>query len=178
MIAVKITKDGISGISKREMQKVGRAAIGAAAFHWWKTFLPIHFTKRASKRYNYVERQGEVGFWRTSYTRMKVERSTIAGVQAIGEAKPLVWSGRSRESATTTQKITTKAPNYATYEGRAVINARALAFIAKKGMGYQEVIRTTPQEDGALASVFMRAFEEELNKRGRTRRTTTTIKAA
>jgi hypothetical protein len=178
MIAVKITKDGISGISRSEMRKVGRAAIAASAYHWWKNFLPIHFTKKAAKRYNYAERQGEFGMWKGSYSWMKLHKKEIAGVAAIGEVKPMVWSGRSRESATSTQKITTKAPNYATYEGRAVINARALAFIAKKGMGYQEVIRTTPQEDGALASVFMRAFEEELNKRGRTRRTTTTIKAA
>lgn len=176
MISIRFTKTGVVGITKAQLREVGRAAIHAAAEYWWKMFLPIHFTKRASKRYGYIARGGEMALYKGSYSWAKLHKKIAGGVAAIGEVKPLVWSGRSRASALSTKNITAVAKNFREYQGRVAINAPALNFLASKGMGFVEVIRTTPDEDAEMAAVFLREFEAQLNTRGRTR--TTTIKAA
>lgn len=173
MIEIRFTKSGVVGIGRRALQEVGRAAIRKAAEFWHANFLPIHFTKRASRRYGYEYREGEATLKPGSYSWMKLHRKTIAGVKAIGEVKPFVWSGRSRASATSTRKFEAVAPNYTTYEGRAIINAPAINFVER---GYEELTRTTPDEDAAMRDVFLAEYERQLNSRGRTQ--TTTFKAA
>ena len=178
LIDVRITVSGVAGIGRRELQAVGRDAVAFAAERWWREYLPIHFTKRATRLYDYNPRQGEAGSgraFRGSYSWMKLERMKIAGKRAIGEVKPLVWSGESRERATSNQNIQATAKNFRTYKADVIINAPSLNFVVGSRV---EITATTVEEDRSLERTFARRFEGNLRRRGRTGRRTLQLKAA
>lgn len=181
MITITITKSGVAGISKQTLRHVGRVAIRAAAILWWEKFLPIHFTKRAIRRYGYTPRKGEPGSgrkFRGSYAESKIkQRSNGDGVKAIGENKPLVWSGRSRTQATQSQNIKAVASSFSNYRADVIIPANTLNFLRGRINADTELRATTSAEEKEIEKVFADAFEAELNRLGRTNRTTTKIAA-
>ena len=175
-VTIRIEKDGVAGITRSALGDVGRAAVRRPALLWWRKFLPIHFTNRASNRYGYAPRSGEPGSgraFRGSYSEAKLKRKKIAGVQAIGEVKPLVWSGRSRERATSSPNIETVAQNFRSFEARVILDVPALNF---KPRLREELIADYESEIQAMNRSFDRAFELELNKLGRTRHAVKTIR--
>jgi len=154
MIRVQITKSGIATIGKRGFQEIGRKAIEASVRYWWEHFLPLHFKNIAYLRYNYSQRDD-------GYNAMKRARRSWGkdNPPAIGEVKPLVFGGRSRERALSSPNIKAKAPNYTTYVGQAIINAPAFNFGKGKTIDMRdEVTRLNPTEVPQLERIFTRTW--------------------
>lgn len=181
MLTIKFTRSGVSGIGRRVLQEVGRAAMLAVGYYWWKNFLPLHFMRTAIQRYGYTPRAGDFGSgvpFKGSYTEGKVRgRANGAGVRSIKENKPFVWSGRSREQATSTPNITATAKNFQTYTCHVNIPANTLNFLRGRINADKEIRATTPDEERILEQVFADTYEAELNRHGRTLKTTKTIAA-
>lgn len=181
MVTIKFTRSGVSGISRRLLQSVGRAAAFATALYWAQNYLPIHFTKRAIRRYGYAPRSGEPGSgkaFKGSYSEAKLKRrSNGDGVQAIGEVKPFVWSGRSREKALSGANVTAVARNYQSYEGRIAIPTDTLNYLRGRINADVELRAVSREEAAQLEVIFGDTYEAELNKLGRTNSVTKTIAA-
>lgn len=177
MIAIRFTKTGVVGIGKNELREVGRAASAAVGLKWVKSFLPIHFTKRGVRLYGMIPRRGNPGSGRRykgSYAEAKVKRKEDSkGVKAIGENKPLVWSGRSRSQALQGNTIRTFAPSFRSFRAEITIPANTLNFVKDADVDLKTV---TPGENTELEKVFASEWEVQLRKRGRTGRKTVTIK--
>lgn len=159
MIRISITRSNLMTVGKRGFQEIGRKAIAAACLHWWAKYLPLHFQDIAYLRYRYAHRDKRTN-------AMKRERRPWPfgdNLQpAIGEVKPLVFTGRSRDIALSHPNIKAKAPNYQTYYGEVIINARAFNFgVGKRIDTRDEVTRATPQELTTLDDVFTRTFNKE-----------------
>lgn len=171
MLRVQITRSGLAAIGKRGFQEAGRAAIQAAAQYWFDNYLKLHFEDIAYRRYRYANRNRK-------YEESKAhKRKADDGLNALGEVKPLVFTGRSRERALSAPNIKAKAPNYQTYRADVVINAPAFNFgIGKRIDMRDEVTRFTPQEEKTMERVFAAEWEKQLIARGaasprKTRRT-------
>lgn len=176
MFKVEISRSGLSTIGKRGFQEIGKAAIEKAAEYWHATYLKLHFDNIAYRRYGYTSRAKETD-------RAKVNRyKSSDGERAIGEVKPLVFTGRSRERALGKKIIRSTAPNYQTYRAEVVIDAPAFNFgkgvtITKTMDGTKvrsrkeidmrdEVKRVTPQEEKTLEKVFAQEWEKQLIAHG------------
>ncbi len=171
MLRIQITRSGLSAIGKRGYQEAGRLAIQAAAQYWFDSFLKLHFENIAYRRYRYANRNRK-------YEESKVKkRKADDGLHALGEVKPLVFTGRSRERALSAPNIKAKAPNYQTYRADVVIDAHAFNFgVGKRIDMRDEVTRFTPQEEKTMERVFAVEWEKQLIRLGaaaprRTRRT-------
>lgn len=172
MIKVTITRAGIAAIGKNGYREVGRIAIQDAAMQWFTSFLPLHFKRIAYRRYNYERRDKRTD--RLKEARKPWPFGENTG-KAIGEAAPLVFTGRSREKALSAPNIKAKAKNYEHYQAVCTINAPAFNFGAGKRIDMRdEVTRFTKQELASMQKIFGRSFNSELKKRGvkatRTRR--------
>lgn len=164
MIKIEITTSDLAVIGKNGFREIGRLAMQAAIEHWVKTFLPLHFTPIAHTRYKYRYRDKRTDRLKQARKPWPFGEHTQA---AIGEVKPLVFSGRSRELSKN-PRVTSKAPNFETYEASAVINAPAFNFGAGKRIDMRdEVTRYTPQEERTLEKIFAQEWENQLIARGR-----------
>jgi hypothetical protein len=160
MLKITITRSGLAAIGKNGFREVGRLAIEAAAHHWWKVFLPLHFQNVAYRRYNYKSRNRR-------YEESKLHRRKFGDLNALGEVKPLVFTGRSRERALSAPNITAKAKNFETYRADVVINAPAFNFgVGKRIDMRDEVTRLNPQEIKTLERVFAVEWEKQLKAKG------------
>jgi hypothetical protein len=164
MMRITITRSGLAAIGRRGFQEVGRNAIAAAGLYWWTKYLPLHFSNVAYLRYRYTTRDRRV-------EKLKRDRKPWPFGEhtepAIGEVKPLVWSGRSRETALSHPNINATAKNFQTYRADVVIDARAFNFGAGKRINMRdEVTRTTAQEEKTLENVFAAEWERQLIAKG------------
>jgi hypothetical protein len=161
MIRISITKSGLATIGKNGFREIGRQAIETCVRYWWENYLPLHFTPAAHLRYGYAHRSNK-------YRKAKLRRAAGAdGVRAIGEDKPLVFTGRSRERALLSPNISAKAPNYQNYVGTAIINAPAFNFGAGKRIDMRdEVTRLHPTEAAYLDKLFTRTWNKLLRAAG------------
>jgi hypothetical protein len=174
MMRISITRSGIAAIGKNTLRAIGRDAIYAAALYWWTKLLPLHFQNIAYRRYNYAARDKRTN-------AIKAQRRPWPFGEhlepAVGEVKPLVFSGRSREIALSHPNIRAKAKNFETFQADVIINARAFNFGAGKRIDMRdEVTRTNPNELSAMQRVFATEFNNKLVEKGaaapkRTRRT-------
>lgn len=173
MIRIQITKSGLATIGRSGFQEIGRRAIEASVRYWWEHFLPLHFQNIAFTRYGYKNRG-------PNYRKAKIRRAMGSDkVPAIGEDKPLVFTGRSRERALSSPNIKVKAPNYQTYVGQAVINAPAFNFSAGARIDMRaEVTRLHPTEEAKLNDIFTRKWNELLRAAGQRRTNKVTRTAA
>ena len=95
------------------MTRAVKAANKAAVEHWWEEFMPLHFTKKAARRYGYKPRAGQ--------NEPPVLTTGIAGQPArtrpnpsyfwrkrreVGHTIPLVYSGESMRKARRTIRVT------------------------------------------------------------------------
>lgn len=164
MFKFTITREGLSAIGKSGYREAGRKAIEAAALYWWNTYLPLHFQSIAYQRYRYEQRDKRTN-------AMKAARAPWPFADdpqpSIGEVKPLVFTGRSRERALSSPNIKAKAKNYETYRADVIINAPAFNFgVGKRIDMRDEVTRTTPQELVTLEDVFTREWNKQLKAAG------------
>lgn len=160
MIRIEITRSVLATVGKRGFQAAGRAAIQAAGQHWFDKYLPLHFQNIAYRRYRYKSRSNQ-------YNESKAKKRKFGDLNALGEVKPLVFTGRSRERSLSTPNIKAKAPNYQTYRADVIIDAPAFNF----GVGNRidmrdEVTRFTPQEEKTMERVFAVEWNKQLNARG------------
>lgn len=150
-------------IGRRGYQEVGRAAIGAAVDYWLDKYLPLHFQNIAYLRYRYAPRDKRTAQLKRDRKPWPFGEHTES---AIGEVAPLVYSGRTRERAKQARSES-KAPNYQTYVGWAVINSPALNFSANSRIDLRdELTRLNSQEEITLGRVFGSEFERQLIARG------------
>lgn len=156
MIRIEITRKGLLTIGRRGFQAIGRAAIEEATRYWWKTYLPLHFRPVAYLRYSYERRDNRTGTLKVEHKPWPFGEDKTP---AIGENSPLVFTGRSRERALSVANIHAVAPNYQTYEGRAIINAPAFNFGVGKRIDMRaEVTKIHPTEESKLKKVFDAAW--------------------
>lgn len=161
MLKITITREGLIAIGKNGYREAGRRAVRAAAQYWWETYLPLHFQNIAYIRYKYAGRNKK---YEESKRR---QRKADDGYRALGEVKPLVFTGRSRELALGSPNIKIAAPNYETYRADVTINAPAFNFgVGKRIDMRDEVTRTTPQELVTLEDVFTREWNKQLKAAG------------
>jgi hypothetical protein len=164
LIRVEITKSGLAAIGKNGYRESGRSAILAAAEHWWRVFLPLHFENVAYRRYRYKFRDDRTDELKVNRQEWPFGENTD---KAIGEDKPLVFTGRSREVATRNRNIRVAAPNFQTYRADVVLNARAFNFGSGKRIDMRdEVTRFTPQEERTMERIFAEDWENQLIRRG------------
>ena len=168
LINIKLTKSGVAGIGRRELREVGRESIRAAAALWIKKYLPLHFKATARFRYDYAFRPAK-------YRKRKRNREWIGDSRAIGEDLPLVWSGRTRESALNNNRIEAIAKNYKLYRSEVIMPTPALNFQPELR---DELTALSSVEIRMLQREFGEEYERQLNKRGRTKKTTKTYRAA
>lgn len=164
MISVEITRSGLAAIGRRGFQAVGKAAMLAAAEHWYKVYLPLHFMNTAYRRYRYKPRDERT-------RELKLQRKEWPfgenRARAIGEDKPHVFSGRSRENALSKKNIETKAPNYQSYYALVKVDVRVYNFSSGKRIDLRdELTRYTPQEERYMEKLFAEEWERQLIKRG------------
>lgn len=156
MIRIEITRKGLLTIGRRGFQAIGRQAIEEAVHYWWSKYLPLHFKNVAYLRYGYERRDN-----RTAKLKLNKQPWPFGDDEtaAIGEDVPLVFTGRSRERALSAPNIHAVAPNYQTYEGRAIIHAPAFNFGAGKRIDMRaEVTKLHPTEESKLQKVFQSAW--------------------
>jgi hypothetical protein len=139
---------------------------------WHKLYKMLKFTNAATNKYGLHPRMGEPGSGRPfkgSYTQAKLKRRRNGqGVQAIGETKPFVWSGKSRSDAKASRKVVATA---ARGFGKAdcIINAPTLNLTPKGGRIKQreEFERVTDEERRHLEGEGILIYEIELlSKKG------------
>ena len=175
-ISITTTRTGVLAIGRNAMREVGRFTMHAVALLWWTQFLPFHFMRTAINRYGYKPRAGDFGSGRPfkgSYTQAKVlRRRNGQGVRSIGENRPFVWSGQSRERALSSPNITVKARSFSDYEGRVVINAPTLNFVPN---ARQEILAGTSDEANDLEQTGGKEWEKQLKRRARSARKTKTF---
>lgn len=164
MLRILITKSGLATLGRRGFQEVGRLAIAAAALYWWTKYLPLHFQPVAHMRYRYQSRDKRTNELKRQRRPWPFGENLAP---AIGEVKPLVFTGRSRARVLSHPNITAKAPNYQTYRATVTLDAPAFNFgVGKRIDMRDEVTRTTPQELVTLDNVYAAEFEKQLIARG------------
>lgn len=161
MLKFTITREGLSAIGKTGYRDAGREAVRAVGMYWWENYLRLHFENIAYLRYRYPGRNKK-------YEKAKLRgKKSPDGVPAIGEVKPLVFTGRSRERALSSPNVKAKAKTYETYRADVIIDAPAFNFgIGKRIDMRDEVTRTTPQELVTLENIFVREWNKQLKARG------------
>jgi hypothetical protein len=165
-VKASIAIDGVAGLKPSQIRAAARVAMQAVGDRWIKEFLPRHFTQSATARYGYTPRS-------LSYRRRKRYGASINGVQSIKEDRPLVWSGRSRERAKGA-RTEAKAPSSTRAYADVIIDVPALNFRFKGSQinMRDELTRVIPAEAEDLAALFVRIFEREITRLGKTTRRT------
>lgn len=163
-VQASITIDGVAGLKPSQIRQAARTAMQAVGDRWIKEYLPRHFTRYATARYNYTPRS-------LSYRRRKRYGASINGVPSIKEDLPLVWSGRSRERAKGA-RTEAKAPSSTMAYADVVIDVPALNLRFKGStINMREELTTViPAEAEDLAARFVWVFEREIERMGRTTR--------
>ncbi len=161
MLRITITRSGLATIGRRGFQEAGRLAIASAAQYWFDKYLKLHFENIAYRRYGYKSRNRK-------YDESKAaRRKADDGLRALGEVKPLVFTGRSRERALSAANIKAKAPNYQTYRADVIIDAPAFNFgVGQRIDPRDEVTRFTPQEEKTMERVFAVEWNKQLTRLG------------
>lgn len=134
-----IVKPGLWGLSKSDYRDIGRNAIEAAGLLWHTKFKPLHFQLEAFERYAYRRRSKK---WEAQKAKIHPE----AG------GRPLVYSGQSEQLAKAANRIVARATTFDKYHADVTVSAPNLNFHAN------EMTRTTPEEDEALADKFHDEF--------------------
>lgn len=140
---------GIESLSKSAMNAALKAAWYAVGKRWRRQFLPLHFTNKAERRYNYTPRA-----W--NYERNKL--------RFLHHTRPLEFSGEGRKLATYQENI------HVTRYGVIVRLPRKFNLRHKKSpvRMADEIRATRPEELEDLAKHFIKVLEHEFRRRGAT----------
>lgn len=152
ILQITIKVDGAAAATPKVRRDALRDGFQLIAELWDRDFKMLRFTDAGAKRYHFAPRAGEPGSGRKfagSYTQAKLRRRKNGqGVQAIGETKPLVWSGDSRNKARAQQKIEARAGSSSRAYARNIFDIPTLNLTPKGG-------RIKPREE------FQRVIESE-----------------
>lgn len=111
--AIDITSQSTFAATPAERNRALRLAFQRIGEAWHFRFKMKKFTNSASREYGLSPRKGEPGSgrgFRGSYTEAKLKRRINGkGVRAIGETKPFVWGGKSRDDAKASTKVVARA---------------------------------------------------------------------
>jgi hypothetical protein len=110
---------------------------------WHHEMLPPHFTTEGGRRYNYAKRS---------------EKYMIRKAKQHGHQRPLVFSGYTEKSAKAIRDIRATRQRV-----KVTLHTRALNFLAKRGMGRDEVIAVDPRD----ATTLQRAYDRDYTRRMR-----------
>ncbi len=138
-----ITEPKLWGLTKASMRDAGRAAIGAAGLLWHREFKKLHFQLEAFSRYGYR-------FRAKKWEAIKAKRHPESG------GRPLVFTGESESLAMYQSRVDARATSFDRYHADVTVSAPKLNFHAN------EMTKTTPEEDDAMAEEFARVFGEQL----------------
>lgn len=118
---------------------------------WDKLFKMLRFLDSATRRYGLTPRMGEPGSGRQfkgSYSEAKLKKKKNgAGVQAIGETKPFVWSGDSRAKVQSMHKIEAIATSSSRGYAKNIFDVPTLNLTPKGGRIKQREEFQTVRED-------------------------------
>jgi hypothetical protein len=155
-VVASIELDGIAAMKASDIRAAARVAMQKVGDYWIKTYLPLHFENTAFFRYKYTPRNPR-------YRKRKLNFGEIDGVQAIGEDRPLVWSGRSRERAKAA-RAQGKSPSAKFAYADITIDAPALNFrpTGSRIDMRDEATRVNQQEVNTLGDLFAKEFDKEL----------------
>lgn len=133
-------------ISRREYQDMVRTALHAMGIHWHSHFLAKHFTFAGGMEYGYTKRTAE-------YEKRKARTK--------GHRQPLVWSGRSKERATSLREVR------ATFrKAEIVLHAPALNFRNRHSQVnmIEEIRAVSDAEVAELEREAVTAMDSRLNE--------------
>ena len=160
-----------SPADRNRAMKTAFERIGQAWHHKYKM---LKFTDGAARRYGLTPRKGEPGSgraFRGSYTEAKLKRHRNGrGAQAIGETKPFVWEGRSRNDAKASTKVIARAKR-GFGSADCIINAPALNLKPKSGRinVREEFERVTAEEVRDLEKYGIQIYQALLSAKKYTR---------
>lgn len=176
---VTITRKGHEASGRKEQRDALRDSLEFIGQRHHRLYKMQKFKDSATSRYQLKPRGGEPGSgqqFKGSYTEAKLKRKINGqGVRAIGETKPFVWGGGTRQSAQASNKVEAKARSADRGSCHVVIVAPALNFTPKGG-------RIKPREEfERIAETERKSQEVEGLKRydrtlARTRTKTTKVK--
>lgn len=135
-----IVRPGLWGLSRKDLQNIGRSAIEAAGLYWHANFKAKHFQLEAFERYGYKPRS-------------KAWEAEKARVHPEANGRPLVFSGESEQLAMAQNRVKATAKNFETYSAEVTVSAPTLNYHA------EEMTATTDAELEAIATEFARVFE-------------------
>lgn len=143
-----------------------RKAFSFIGESWHNRFKMEKFKDSATRKYGLSPRSGEPGSGRAfkgSYTQRKLRRGSNGQTNAIGETKPFVWSGLSRNNARASRKVVAKAVRgYGSAD--CIINAPTLNLRPKGGRINlrEEFERVTEEERRTLEKDGLFIYGAEL----------------
>jgi hypothetical protein len=160
VIRIQIQKSGLLTIGKNGFREIGREAIHESLVYWSNNYKKLHFENIAYRRYGFKGRNQK-------YNESKEKRRKFDdGQNALGEVKPIVFTGRTRERVLGQANITVKAPNYQTYSASEVLDAPVLNFSKGKRIDLRaELLATNRQEEKTLDDKFTRKWNVLVRQR-------------
>lgn len=159
MIRIKIETRGLLTIGRNGFREIGKEAIRESLVYWSQNYKKLHFENIAYRRYGYKSRNKK-------YNESKEKRRKFGDLNAIGEVKPLVFTGRTRERVLGREKITVKAPNYQTYSASEVLDAPVLNFGSGQRIDMRaELLASNAQEAKTLDDKFTRKWNVLVRQR-------------
>lgn len=133
-------------------------------------FLMLKFTHGALKRYGLQPRRGQSGSGRKftgSYVQAKVKRRENGdGVRAIGENKPFVWSGETRNRVRSQSRVEAKASSSERGYFEVIAQARQLnrAGTSKRINLVEEFERTAQVENLECEKAEAKAYDKHIQR--------------
>jgi hypothetical protein len=155
ILKVTIVRDGATNASAKVRRDALRDAYAYIGRMWDKLFKMKRFTDGATSRYHLKPRSGEPGSGRRykgSYTEAKVKRKKNGdGRRAIGESKPFVWAGDSREKVRNTHKVVAAAASASRGYAENIFDVPTLNLTPKGGtIKPREEFQTVIEEERSL----------------------------
>lgn len=134
---ITIKRRGVAAVGAKERRDALRKSMQFIGERHHERYKMLKFLDSATARYNLIPRAGEPGSgrrFRGSYTHRKLQRRVNGqGVRAIGETKPFVWGGGSREQARASRKVRATAASASRGKSEVIVTAQNLNFTPKGG---------------------------------------------
>lgn len=168
LMQITIEVKGAAAATAKTRRDALRDSFRYLAGLWDKLYKMLRFKDSATARYDLTPRMGEPGSGRRykgSYTARKANRRTNgAGVRAIGETKPFVWSGASRSKVQATQKIVARATSASRAYAENIFDVPTLNLTPKGGRIKlrEEFQRVTERERANLEGLGLLRYERAI----------------
>ena len=168
-----IERAGVEAATIPQHRRALKSSYEFIAKRHHRLYKMLKFHKRAVRRYGLKPRRGNPGSGRKfagSYAQAKVEKRRLFFFSneplPIGENKPFVWSGRTRQLAAGSRAVRSKATNAGKGFGEAIIRTPQLnrAGRQKRIDLIEEFQRVTPGEVKEQERAGARHYEKSLRR--------------